>query len=54
MKFSKGQMIKELKQAGIRTAEKEGVGSAIGLEHLKYFQVCQLWLDTFQSKEEQN
>ena len=42
MYYTKGQMIKQLKQLGIRRAEKEGYGD-VQLEHLKYYQVCNLW-----------
>ena len=42
MCYTKGQMIKQLKQFGIRRAEKEGYGD-VPLEHLKYYQVCNLW-----------
>lgn len=44
--MTKGMMIKELKQAGIRKAVKEGIG-LVSLEHLKFYQVCKLWAETF-------
>ena len=40
--FTKGQMVKELKAKGIRKGEKEGVG-VVKLEHLKYYQIANLW-----------
>lgn len=44
--MTKDIMIKELKQAGIRKAIKDGVG-IVKLEHLKFYQVCKLWAETF-------
>lgn len=44
--MTKGQMIKDLKKAGVRKAVKEGVG-LVKLEHLKFYQVCNLWTETF-------
>ena len=39
MSYTKGQMVKDLKNAGIRKAEKNGTGSLVTLEHLKYYQL---------------
>ena len=47
MNYTKGQMIKELKNAGIRRAEKDGSGAEVSLEHLKYYQVANLWQNYF-------
>lgn len=47
MSYTKGQMIKELKQAGIRKAEKDGTGALVSLEHLRYYQICNIWEATF-------
>lgn len=45
---TKGTMIKELKANGIRKADKDG--SAVSLEHLKYFQVVNLYYDNIVNK----
>ena len=39
--LSKGQMIKSLKEAGIRKGDKNG--AEVSLEHLKTFQVIKLY-----------
>lgn len=44
---TKGQMVKDLKNAGVRRAEKNGTGSLVVLEHLKYYQIAKLWAETF-------
>lgn len=44
---TKGQMVKDLKNAGIRRAEKNGTGSLVALEHLKYYQIAKLWAERF-------
>lgn len=49
--FTKGQMIKELKNAGVRQAEKDGSGAVVSLEHLKYFQIAKIWDETFHPQE---
>lgn len=40
--FTKGEMIKDLKNWGIRHADKQGVGT-VPLEHLKYEDVASKW-----------
>ena len=45
---TKGTMIKELKANGIRKADKDG--ATVGLEHLKYFQVVNLYYDNIVNK----
>ena len=45
---TKGTMVKELKAIGIRKAEKNG--SEVGLEHLKYHQVVNLYYDNIVNK----
>lgn len=47
MSYTKGQMVKDLKNVGIRMAEKNETGSLVGLEHLKYYQIAKLWAETF-------
>ena len=47
---TKGTMIKELKANGIRKADKDG--ATVGLEHLKYFQVVNLYYNNKQGKAE--
>lgn len=47
MSYTKGQMIKDLKNAGIRRAEKDGSGTLVSLEHLKYYQIANIWQETF-------
>ena len=45
---TKGTMIKELKTNGISKADKDG--ATVGLEHLKYFQVVNLYYDNIVNK----
>ncbi len=46
MPWTKGQMIKELKEAGVRRGIKNG-GALVSLEHLKYEDIINLWYKTF-------
>ena len=39
--LTKGQMIKSLKEAGVRSGDKNG--AKVSLEHLKTFQVIELY-----------
>lgn len=41
--MGKGEMIRKLKQAGIRRADKENTNMTVKLEHLKTFQVIKLY-----------
>lgn len=43
MIFSKGKLIKELKQKGVRKGDKQG--ATVSLEHLKYADVVNLWFE---------
>ena len=43
MIFSKGKLIKELKQKGVRKGDKQG--ATVSLEHLKYADVVTLWFE---------
>ena len=45
---TKGTMIKELKAHGVRKADKNG--AIVGLEHLKYYQVVNLYYDNILNK----
>jgi hypothetical protein len=40
---TKGQMIKDLKNKGVRTAVKVETNELVKLEHLHYHQICKLW-----------
>lgn len=43
LSYTKGKMVRKLKTAGIRRAEKDGTGAFVSLEHLKYYQVARLY-----------
>lgn len=44
---TKGQMVKDLKMPASEEPKKNGTGSLVALEHLKYYQIAKLWAETF-------
>jgi len=48
MVYTKGYMIKKLKERGYRKGIQDNTGALVQLEHLKYYQIAKLYNEVFE------